>query len=115
MNANGARWPRGSGQWKWSTTLIVDDRPVDAGVDQIVVATPLDMITALESSDLLIASLVLAGKFASNGIFGAFVRECYPAVRVVESDDVAAAPVIESPTEASSDRAVVSDVTTESR
>jgi hypothetical protein len=48
--------------------------------DAIVVATPLDAITQLESGP--IARVVLAGAFATDPVFGAFIEESYPEVEV---------------------------------
>ncbi|HET9990763.1 MAG TPA: hypothetical protein VFQ65_19670 [Kofleriaceae bacterium] len=46
----------------------------------IVVSTPLDVITWLEAAP--IASVVLAGEFASDTVLAAFLAESYPTIPV---------------------------------
>ena len=47
----------------------------------IVVSTPLDAITRLEGH-VVIASVVLAGSYATDHTLAAFLAESYPTVRV---------------------------------
>ena len=48
----------------------------------IVVSTPLDVITWLEACP--IASVVLAGDFATDKVLATFLAESYPAVHVAQ-------------------------------
>jgi len=48
----------------------------------IVVSTPLDVITWLEAAP--IASVVLAGEFASDAVLAAFLAESYPTIPVAQ-------------------------------
>ena len=48
----------------------------------IVVSTPLDVITWLEA--VPIASVVLAGEFATDEALAAFLAESYPAIPVAQ-------------------------------
>lgn len=48
----------------------------------IVVSTPLDVIAWLEGAS--IASVVLAGEFASDAVLAAFLAEAYPAIPVAQ-------------------------------
>lgn len=51
------------------------------GHDSIVVSTPLDAIARLESR-AAIATIVLAGSYATDHALAAFFAESYPTVRV---------------------------------
>lgn len=51
------------------------------GHDSIVVSTPLDAIARLESREV-IATIVLAGSYATDRELAAFFAESYPAVRI---------------------------------
>ncbi len=48
----------------------------------IVVSTPLDVITWLEAAP--IASVVLAGEFATDKVLAAFLAESYPTIPVAQ-------------------------------
>jgi hypothetical protein len=49
--------------------------------DTIVVSTPLDAIAQLEGREV-IASIILAGTYATDHALAAFLAESYPTVRV---------------------------------
>jgi len=63
------------------TMVVSSERARDDNPDEIVVATPLDAIMRLETR-ARIRRVVLAGIYARDRAFAAFLGENYPAVRV---------------------------------
>jgi hypothetical protein len=82
------RWPDGSGAWikiqRPHTIVLASSRDDAVGDDDtLVVNTPLDVIARLEVDELSIETIVLAGLFAVDRVLDNFLRETYPAIRVV--------------------------------
>ena len=87
LRAEDLRWQTGRSRWAKIRTLIITD---DAGQrrrlaerhDTVVVATPLELVFALEDTDRLISTIVLAGRFVDDGDLATFLGDTYPQIGV---------------------------------
>ena len=79
-------WPDGSGSWA-TRTVIVSGESRHRALHRdgaVVVRTCLDLISQLEDTRQLVATVVLAGAFARDAELASFLVEAYPSVRIVD-------------------------------
>jgi hypothetical protein len=81
MRSTPRQWAQGTGQWQRYRTLIMSHDDLQVADDELVVATPLELITRLENEHESIGTVVLGRKFAE---LAATLRELYPKIPVVE-------------------------------
>lgn len=87
LRAEDLRWQTGPSRWSRIRTLVISD---DAGQrgrlterrDTLVVATPLELLFALEHGDRMISTVVLAGRFVLDTGLVSFLGETYPEIGV---------------------------------
>lgn len=87
LRAQDLRWQTGASRWSRIRTLVITD---DAGQRKrlaerrhtVVVATPLELVFALEDSDKMISTIVLAGRFVVDRDLLSFLGETYPQIGV---------------------------------
>jgi hypothetical protein len=85
LRAEDLRWQTGTSRWSRIRTLIITD---DVGLssrlagrrDTVVVATPLELVFALEAGASLISTIVLGGRFERDHDLTAFLHDHYPQV-----------------------------------
>lgn len=85
LRAEDLRWQTGASRWSRIRILVITD---DVGLrgrlarrrDVAVVATPLELVVALEEGASLISMVVLGGRFVSDHDLTAFLNEHYPEV-----------------------------------
>jgi len=87
MNARAEQlsWEPGASRWSRIRTLIISDDPgqrerLGERHDTVVVATPLELVFALEQSEELISTVLLAGRFVFDHDLARFLDETYPQV-----------------------------------
>jgi hypothetical protein len=83
VRAEDLRWQSGATRWSRIRTLVITDDVAQRTTltgrrDTAVVATPLELVFALEHAAALIATIVLAGRFVFDHSLTAFLRENYP-------------------------------------
>ena len=81
-----AFWACGSGVWHASTVIVAKEASHRLVLklrhqDDVVVATPLDVISRLEDRDHLVTRVVLADR--AHPELEAFLRETYPDVEII--------------------------------
>lgn len=87
LRAEDLRWQTGPSRWSRIRTLVISD---DAGLrgrlterrDTLVVATPLELVYALEEVGRMVSSIVLAGRFVVDSALVSFLGETYPQISV---------------------------------
>src|SRR5688500_9101355 len=87
LRAGDLRWQTGATRWTRVRTVVITD---DAGQrkrlatrrNMAVVATPLELVFALEDNDPSVSTVVLAGRFVVDHALVSFLGENYPQVGV---------------------------------
>ena len=87
LRAGDLRWQTGATRWSRIRTVVITDdarqrQRFATRRDTVVVATPLELVFALEDAQPTLAKVILAGRFVLDHTLVSFLGETYPQLAV---------------------------------